>query len=111
MTTSNNGTTTPIRTQSDTDRAVALSGAALAITGIAHLVVPVLFKAPTSLLFPDDPAKAVRINGTSETLVGTAIAIGSTRGVGFCALGVYCAYLVASTARTLRRRRCSIGDR
>lgn len=84
---------------------VRLAGVALALTGVAHFVLPALFRRPTGLIFPDDPARAVRINGTSETLIGAAIAYPKTRRAGLGALAIYSAYLAASGIKAVTRRR------
>lgn len=92
------------RQQEEANRSYFRAGAALALTGISHFVAPSVFRGPTGLLFPDDPARAVRINGASETVIGTAIAIPATRTIGLGALGVYGMYLATSATKALRRR-------
>lgn len=76
-----------------------LAGIGLAATGIAHFIAPGLFKAITKPAFPEDTDKWIMRNGASETAIGAAIALRSTRKLGFVGLGVYGAWLAFNGAK------------
>lgn len=80
----------------------AIGGLTIALSGVAHFIVPGLFRWITKLIFVDAD-RAVRINGASETAIGVAIAVPKTRIVGFVGLGLYSAHLGLSTLKAAKR--------
>ena len=70
-----------------------LAGIGIAATGIAHFIAPGAFKAITEPAFPQDTDKWIVRNGVSETAIGTAIALPSTRKLGFLGLAAYVGWL------------------
>ncbi|QKW08413.1 hypothetical protein HUT18_20600 [Streptomyces sp. NA04227] len=69
------------------------AGVAVAATGAAHFVVPGAFEALTVRLFPTDTRTWIRRNGTTELVLGTAVAVPRTRAFGAVGLAAYAGWL------------------
>lgn len=89
---------------SESSTLVTLAGAGFAATGVAHFVVPDVFRSITEAAFPDDTDQAIRINGALETAIGTAIALPKTRRIGLAGLGLYGAYLAVNIVKAQSAR-------
>lgn len=86
---------------SDFAKWTRIGGAGLAATGLLHFVAPQLFVPITRPAFPEQTERFVTVNGTLETLLGTALVARRTRTFGFIGLLVYVGYL-AFNAKTTR---------
>lgn len=86
---------------SEFDKWTRIGGGGLAATGLLHFVAPQLFVPITRPAFPEQTERFVTVNGTLETLIGTALVAKRTRTFGFIGLLVYVGYL-AFNAKTTR---------
>lgn len=77
-----------------------IAGAGLAGTGLLHFAAPKLFVPLTRTAFPEQTERFVTVNGTLETLVGTALLAKRTRTFGFIGLLVYLLYLGTNAKKT-----------
>ncbi|WP_085949504.1 hypothetical protein [Gordonia effusa] len=82
------------------------AGAATAIMGLSHFAAPRVFEAITRPVFPEDTANWVKVNGTSEAVIGFALIDRRTRLLGLVGLVVYGVHLGerAGTAVVARLR-------
>ncbi|MFW0788734.1 hypothetical protein [Gordonia sp. CPCC 205333] len=78
-----------------------IGGAGLAGTGLLHFAAPKLFVPLTRVAFPEQTERFVTVNGTLETLIGTALLSARTRLFGYIGLLVYLFYL-GFNAKTTR---------
>ncbi|GAB17966.1 hypothetical protein GOEFS_044_00020 [Gordonia effusa NBRC 100432] len=77
-----------------------IGGAGLVGAGALHFAVPKLFVPLTRVAFPEQTERFVTVNGTLETLIGTALLSARTRLFGYIALAVYLFYLVFNVKTT-----------
>jgi uncharacterized membrane protein len=80
-------------------KAATIAGLAVAGAGVAHFIKPELFESITKGPFPDDTAKAIKINGSLETAIGLGLAVPQTRKLALVGLVGYGAYLAVNVAR------------
>ena len=77
----------------------AISGVALAGTGLAHFVRPEVFDDVTGRAFPRDTRTHVYIDGGIETAIGLGLISRKTRRMAIIGLIGYGAYLAGNVAR------------
>lgn len=82
-----------------TDRALTLAGAGLALTGVAHFVAPERFDVITRGAFPDDTRAWTFRNGALETVLGTGVAVASTRRAALVGVAAYVGWIGLNAAR------------
>lgn len=68
-------------------------GIVVAASGFAHFVAPARFRAISAPIFPEDTAKWVKVNGSSEAAIGVALIDRRTRVAGVVGGLVYGVYL------------------
>jgi uncharacterized membrane protein len=79
------------------------AGIALAVTGLAHLVVPKPFELITKPLFPENTGDWVQRNGVTELALGAAVAVPQTRKIGLAGLALYVSWLAKRSVDTFRK--------
>jgi uncharacterized membrane protein len=80
-------------------RKAALTGLAIAGTGVSHFTSPALFEGVTKSAFPRDTRRHVYTNGGIETALGLGFSARKTRPLAIVGLIGYGAYLAGNALR------------
>jgi uncharacterized membrane protein len=80
-------------------RKAALTGLAIAGTGVSHFISPALFEGITKSAFPRDTRRHIYTNGGIETALGLGFTARKTRPLAIVGLLAYGAYLAGNAVR------------
>lgn len=80
------------------------TGAVMLVAGLSHFAAPQIFEAATRAVFPQDTAKWVKVNGTSEAAIGFALIDRRTRLLGLVGIVVYGVHLGGRVGAALVER-------